>query len=82
MSSGDLLARLVARLDAADIPQHGRRFGRQHLHGVARTTQDIDIVSDPALEALGCSRQPHRSSFTLLSAKTARISTLPPRAST
>ena len=48
MSAGDFLARLVALLEAAGIPYMVAGSFASTFHGVARATQDLDIVVDPS----------------------------------
>ena len=50
---GHFLARLVAALDAAGIPHMVAGSFASTLHGVPRTTQDIDVVVDPTPSSLG-----------------------------
>lgn len=52
MSAGELLQRLVAKLDAARIPHMVAGSFASTYHGVPRTTQDIDIVIAPTLASL------------------------------
>jgi hypothetical protein len=52
VSAGDLLRRLVNKLDAAGIPHMVAGSFASTYHGVPRATQDIDIVIDPSLAAL------------------------------
>ena len=52
MSAGDLLCRLVEKLDAAGIPHMVAGSFASTYHGVPRSTQDIDIVIDPAPDSL------------------------------
>lgn len=51
-SPGELLARVEAVLEAAGIPHMVVGSFASSLHGVPRTTQDLDIVIDPSLEQL------------------------------
>lgn len=53
MSAGELLRRLVAKLDAAGVPYMVAGSFASTYHGVPRTTQDIDIVISPSTESLG-----------------------------
>jgi hypothetical protein len=46
VSIGDLLSRLVAKLDAAAIPHMLAGSFASTYHGIPRTTQDVDIVVD------------------------------------
>lgn len=48
MSAADFLARLVALLEAAGIPHMVAGSFASTFHGVARATQDVDVVIDPA----------------------------------
>jgi hypothetical protein len=52
MSAGDFLARLVALLEAAGIPHMVAGSFASTFHGVARATQDLDIVVEPSAAAL------------------------------
>lgn len=52
MSAGDFLARLVVLLDAAGIPYMVAGSFASTFHGVARATQDLDLVVDPTGAAL------------------------------
>jgi hypothetical protein len=52
MSAGVFLARLVALLDAAEIPYMVAGSFASAFHGVARATQDLDLVVDPTGAAL------------------------------
>ena len=52
MSAGDFLARLVALLEAAGIPHMVAGSFASTFHGVARATQDLDVVVAPAGAAL------------------------------
>jgi len=53
MSDGsDFLRRLVAMLDRAQIPHMVAGSFASTLHGMPRSTQDIDLVIDPSGEAL------------------------------
>lgn len=52
MSAGDFLARLTALLDAAGIPYMVAGSFASTFHGVARATQDLDLVVDPSGAAL------------------------------
>jgi hypothetical protein len=47
VSVGDLLGRLVAKLDAAGIPHMVAGSFASTYHGVPRSTHDIDVVIDP-----------------------------------
>ncbi len=49
---GAFLARLVAALDGAGIPHMIAGSFASTLHGVPRTTQDIDVVIDPTRSSL------------------------------
>ena len=48
----DVLGRVVARLDASGIPYMVTGSVASSHHGRPRTTHDVDIVIDPAPEAL------------------------------
>jgi hypothetical protein len=52
LSSSDFLARLVALLEAAAIRHMVAGSFASTFHGVARSTQDIDLVIDPTRDAL------------------------------
>jgi hypothetical protein len=52
MTVGDVLARLVAALEVQSIPYMVTGSFASALHGQARSTQDIDVVVDPAPGAL------------------------------
>ena len=52
MSVGELLRRLVDKLDAAGVPHMVAGSFASTYHGVPRSTQDIDIVIDPTLSSL------------------------------
>lgn len=52
MTSADTLRLLVDALDAAGVPHMLAGSFASSLHGMARTTADIDIVIDPTPEAL------------------------------
>ena len=52
MSAADLLRRVVAALDASEIPHMLVGSFASMSHGAPRATQDIDIVIDPTPEAL------------------------------
>lgn len=52
MSQGDLLARIIRRLEDAAIPSMVVGSLASSFHGEPRTTRDIDIVIDPTAEAL------------------------------
>ena len=52
MSAGDFLARLVALLEAAGIPHMVTGSFASTFHGVARATQDLDLVIDSTSAAL------------------------------
>ena len=47
MSVGDLLRRLVEKLDAAGVPHMVAGSFASTYHGVPRSTQDVDVVIDP-----------------------------------
>ncbi|HEY7375704.1 MAG TPA: hypothetical protein VIF57_26340 [Polyangia bacterium] len=49
---GDFLARLTAKLAAAEIPSMVVGSFASSFHGVPRSSQDLDIVIDPQLDAL------------------------------
>jgi hypothetical protein len=49
---GDFLHRLVAMLDRAQIPYMVAGSFASTLHGMPRSTQDIDLVIDPSGQAL------------------------------
>ncbi len=49
---GDLLGRIVAALDLAGIPHILVGSFASTLHGVPRTTHDIDLVIEPTAETL------------------------------
>jgi hypothetical protein len=49
---GDLLSRLVTRLDAAGIPHMVAGSFASTFHGMPRTTHDIDLVIDPTRTSL------------------------------
>ncbi len=53
MSVGDLLRRLVEKLDAAGVPHMVAGSFASTYHGVPRSTQDVDIVVDPTPASLG-----------------------------
>jgi hypothetical protein len=52
MSAGELLTRLVTKLDAAGVPHMVAGSFASTYHGVPRATQDIDLVVDPMPAAL------------------------------
>ena len=52
MSAGALLRRIVAALDAADVPYMLVGWFASTWHGAPRTTQDIDLVIAPTGGAL------------------------------
>jgi hypothetical protein len=52
VSAADFLARLVALLEAAGIPHMIAGSFASTFHGVARATQDLDVVIDPSGPAL------------------------------
>jgi hypothetical protein len=52
VSAGDFLARLAALLEAAGIPYMIAGSFASTFHGVARATQDLDLVVDPTGTAL------------------------------
>ena len=52
VSAGDFLARLTALLDTAKIPYMIAGSFASTFHGVARATQDLDLVIDPTGSAL------------------------------
>lgn len=52
MSAGDFLARLVALLEAAGIPHMVAGSFASTFHGVARATQDLDLVVEPSAAGL------------------------------
>lgn len=52
MSAADLLRDVVRGLDAAGIPHMLVGSFASTSHGAPRTTQDIDIVIDPSVDAL------------------------------
>jgi hypothetical protein len=52
VSAGDFLARLAALLEAAGIPYMIAGSFASTFHGVARATQDLDVVVDPTSAAL------------------------------
>jgi hypothetical protein len=52
VSAGHFLARLAALLDAATIPYMIAGSFASTFHGVARATQDLDLVIDPGRAAL------------------------------
>jgi hypothetical protein len=61
VTAGDFLARLVALLEAAGIPHMVAGSFASTFHGVARATQDLDLVVDPSgpsLEAFLASLDP------------------------
>jgi len=47
VSAGNFLARLVALLEASEIPHMVTGSFASTFHGVARATQDLDVVVDP-----------------------------------
>lgn len=51
-SQGELLERIVGRLDDAGIPYMVVGSLASSFHGHPRTTQDIDVVVDPSPETL------------------------------
>lgn len=52
MSAGDLLRRLIGKLDAAGVPHMVAGSFASTYHGVPRSTRDIDIVIDPSASSL------------------------------
>lgn len=52
MTALELLATIVAALDAAEIPHMVTGSTASSVHGEPRSTQDIDIVIDPVAETL------------------------------
>jgi hypothetical protein len=52
VSAADFLARLAALLEAAGIPYMVAGSFASTFHGVARATQDLDLVVDPTSAAL------------------------------
>jgi hypothetical protein len=52
VSAGAFLSRLVAILEAAGIPYMVAGSFASAFHGVARSTQDLDVVIDPAAAML------------------------------
>jgi len=52
VSVGDLLRRLVAKLDATGVPHMVAGSFASTYHGVPRSTQDIDLVIDPTASSL------------------------------
>jgi hypothetical protein len=52
MSAGEFLARLAELLDAAEIPYMIAGSFASTFHGIARATQDLDLVVDPTRTAL------------------------------
>jgi hypothetical protein len=52
MTGGDTLASILDRLRAAGIPHMLAGSFASTYHGLPRTTQDIDLVIDPTVEAL------------------------------
>ncbi|CAN5218387.1 hypothetical protein BH09MYX1_BH09MYX1_09570 [soil metagenome] len=52
MNESDVLADVVAKLDAIGIPYMVAGSFASSLHGVPRTTNDIDFVLDPSRAAL------------------------------
>jgi hypothetical protein len=52
MSAGELLARFVAKLDAAGIPHMVAGSFARTYHGVPRATHDIDLVIEPGATSL------------------------------
>lgn len=54
MTSVDTLRDVVAALDAVGIPHMLAGSFASSLHGVARTTADIDLVIDPPATAIDC----------------------------
>jgi len=52
MSQGELLARIVGRLDAAGIPHMVVGSLASSFHAEPRTTRDLDLVIDPTADAL------------------------------
>jgi hypothetical protein len=52
MSVGDLLIRIVAKLDAAGIPHMVAGSFASTYYGVPRATHDVDIVIDPTRASL------------------------------
>jgi hypothetical protein len=52
VTAGDFLARLVGLLEAAGIPHMVAGSFASTFHGVARATQDLDLVIDPTGAAL------------------------------
>lgn len=52
VTAGDFLARLVALLEAAGIPHMVAGLFASTFHGVARATQDLELVIDPTGAAL------------------------------
>jgi hypothetical protein len=52
VSVGDLLRRLVEKLDAAGVPHMVAGSFASTYHGVPRATQDIDVVIDPTPTSL------------------------------
>lgn len=52
MTAGDFLARLVALIEAAGISHMVAGSFASTFHGIARATQDLDLVIDPTGAAL------------------------------
>ncbi len=52
MSVGDLLGRLVDKLNDAGVPHMVAGSFASTYHGVPRSTQDVDVVIDPSASAL------------------------------
>ena len=52
MTVQDLLARIVARLEAADVPYMLTGSYASSLHSVPRATQDLDVIVFPTREQL------------------------------
>jgi hypothetical protein len=52
VSVGDFLSRIVAALDAAVVPYMLTGSFASTLHGVPRSTNDIDLVIDPTPDSL------------------------------
>jgi hypothetical protein len=49
---GRFLGRIVAALDAAGVPHMLAGSYASGIHGIPRSTQDIDLVIDPTFESL------------------------------
>jgi hypothetical protein len=68
VTAAELLATIVAHLDAAGIAHMLAGSMASSFHGEPRSTQDIDLVIDPDPQSLTALR--HRSQFNVIDTKT------------